>query len=49
MKPKILLIEDSSSTAASLQKVLREEDYEVDIANRGDTGLEKACQGSLSV
>jgi DNA-binding NtrC family response regulator len=49
MKPKILLIEDSSSTAASLQKVLREEDYEVDVASRGDVGLEQACREQYSV
>ncbi len=42
MKPKILLIEDDASTAASLQKVLCAEGYEVDGANRGDDGLERA-------
>lgn len=49
MKPRILLIEDSSSTAASLQKVLRDEDYDVDIASRGDVGLEQACQEQYNV
>jgi DNA-binding NtrC family response regulator len=42
MKPKILLIEDDASTAASLQKVLCAEGYEVDSASRGDDGLERA-------
>ena len=49
MKPKILLIEDNASTASSLQKVLREEDYEVDISGRGDAGLEQACREQYSV
>jgi DNA-binding NtrC family response regulator len=49
MKPKILLIEDNSSTAASLQKVLREEDYDVVVAGRGDDGLEKACRDQYQV
>jgi two-component system, NtrC family, response regulator len=42
MKPRILLIEDDPSTAASLQKVLSGEGYEVDVAGRGDDGLEQA-------
>jgi len=42
MKPRILLIEDDASTAASLQKVLCAEGYEVDIAGRGDVGLAQA-------
>jgi DNA-binding NtrC family response regulator len=42
MKPKILLIEDDASTAASLQKVLCAEGYAVAICARGDTGLERA-------
>jgi DNA-binding NtrC family response regulator len=42
MKPKILLIEDDASTAASLQKVLCAEGYDVDHASRGDEGLERA-------
>jgi len=49
MKPKVLLIEDDAGTATSLQKVLRDEGYEVDIANRGDTGLAQAQQKSYSV
>ena len=49
MKPRILLIEDDAGTAASLQRVLRDEGYEVDVADRGDTGLERARQNSYSV
>jgi DNA-binding NtrC family response regulator len=49
MKPKILLIEDDPGTAASLQRVLRDEGYDVDLAERGDTGLEQAQQNSYSV
>jgi DNA-binding NtrC family response regulator len=42
MRARLLLIEDDRSTAISLQKVLQHEDYEVDLAARGDTGLEQA-------
>src|SRR5271170_4356420 len=42
MKPKILVIEDDGSTAASLQKVLRAEGYDVAVCARGDEGLEQA-------
>jgi DNA-binding NtrC family response regulator len=42
MKPKILVIEDDGSTAASLQKVLRAEGYDVSVCARGDEGLERA-------
>ena len=49
MKPRILLIEDNASTAASLQKVLREEDYDVEIASRGDVGLEQAYREQYNV
>jgi DNA-binding NtrC family response regulator len=42
MKPKILLIEDDASTAASLQKVLRAEGYDIAVCGRGDQGLERA-------
>jgi DNA-binding NtrC family response regulator len=42
MKPKILLIEDDSSIAASLQKVLHTEGYDVAVCARGDEGLERA-------
>ena len=49
MKPKILLIEDDAGTAASLQKVLQEEGYDVDTVGRGDTGLAQACARDYSV
>ena len=49
MKSKILLIEDNASTAASLQKVLQEEGYEVEVSARGDTGLEQACREQYNV
>jgi nitrogen regulation protein NR(I) len=42
MSPRILLIEDDQSLAASLQKVLRAEDYNVEVASRGDEGLARA-------
>jgi nitrogen regulation protein NR(I) len=42
MRARLLLIEDDHSTAVSLQKVLQHEDYEVDLAARGDTGLDQA-------
>src|SRR5580658_9634008 len=42
MKPRILLIEDDASIAASLQKVLRAEGYDVAVCARGDEGLERA-------
>jgi len=49
MNAKILLIEDDASTAASLKKVLCAEDYEVETASRGDTGLELARQNEYNV
>ncbi len=42
MQPRLLIIEDSASTATALQKVLRTEGYGVDIAARGDVGLAQA-------
>ncbi len=49
MKPKILLIEDDAGTAASLQKVLSAEGYEVDVVSRGDSGLEQARERDYHV
>jgi nitrogen regulation protein NR(I) len=49
MSPRILLIEDDPSTAASLQKVLQAEGYVVDLAPRGDTGLAQARQQSYDL
>jgi len=42
MLPRLLIIEDDTSTAAALQKVLQAECYAVDVAHRGDTGLDLA-------
>ncbi len=42
MKARILLIEDDPAAGPALQKVLRAEDYEVDLAPRGDDGLGRA-------
>lgn len=42
MKSRILLIEDDAGTASALEKVLSAEGYEVDLARRGDAGLERA-------
>ncbi|HTD66553.1 MAG TPA: sigma-54 dependent transcriptional regulator [Candidatus Limnocylindria bacterium] len=42
MRARILLIEDDASTGPALQKVLRAEDYEVDLVPRGDDGLARA-------
>lgn len=49
MKPKILLIEDDAGTAASLQKVLQDEGYDVDTVGRGDAGLAQARERDYSV
>jgi DNA-binding NtrC family response regulator len=49
MKPRILLIEDDTSTAVSLQKVLCAEGYEVDTAGRGDEGLARAREHDYNV
>src|SRR5438093_289848 len=49
MKAKILLIEDDAGTASALQKVLREEDYLVDVAARGDEGLRRAMGQAYDV
>jgi len=42
MLPKILLIEDDPGAASALQKVLQGEGCEVDLADRGDDGLDRA-------
>jgi nitrogen regulation protein NR(I) len=44
MRARLLLIEDDPSTGAALQKVLRAEGHEVDLATRGDDGLARARQ-----
>jgi DNA-binding NtrC family response regulator len=49
MKAQILLIEDDASTAASLEKVLCAEGYEVGVSARGDAGLEQAQEQPYDV
>lgn len=49
MKANILLIEDDASTASALQKVMCDEGYAVDVAERGDTGLIRAREESFDV
>ena len=49
MSARILLIEDDPVLAASLQKVLRAEDYAVELASRGDEGLARAKAQSFDV
>jgi len=39
---KILVVEDEKKSAAALEKGLRESGYEVDVADKGDTGLQMA-------
>lgn len=45
MKPRILLIEDDMGAGAALQKVLRDERYDVDLVTRGDEGLRRSQEG----
>jgi nitrogen regulation protein NR(I) len=49
MLPRLLIIEDDSSTATSLQKVLLAEGYTVDLALRGDSGLAQACANAYDL
>jgi DNA-binding NtrC family response regulator len=42
MKARLLLIEDDPSTGPALQKVLRDEGYDVELSPRGDAGLDRA-------
>ena len=44
VRPKIQIIEDDSSIAASLKKELHSEGYDVAIATRGDDGLAVAVE-----
>jgi len=46
---KILLIEDDSSAASALRRVLADEGYEVAVAGRGDNGLDDAQKGHFDV
>ncbi|HVV72690.1 MAG TPA: sigma-54 dependent transcriptional regulator [Verrucomicrobiae bacterium] len=49
VRPKIQLIEDDSSIAASLKKELNAEGYDVSIATRGDDGLATALGDSCDL
>jgi nitrogen regulation protein NR(I) len=49
MVAQILLIEDDVSLATSLRKVLSGEGYQVDLAARGDEGLERAISGAYDL
>ncbi len=49
MQANILLIEDDRSTASALQNVLQAEGYAVQIAGRGDEGLQRARQGQFDL
>ena len=49
MEARILIVEDDLSTARSLQKVLRDEGYSVEVSTRGDQGLAIAQQQSFDV
>ena len=48
-RAKLLLIEDDLSAALALQKALQGEGYAVDRAERGDSGLEMALQGTYDL
>jgi DNA-binding NtrC family response regulator len=43
MQPRLLLIEDDASTASALQNVLAAEGLSVEVASRGDSGLDLAA------
>jgi DNA-binding NtrC family response regulator len=49
MTAQILLIEDDSSLAASLRKVLSAEGYQTQLASRGDEGLAQALASSYDL
>jgi DNA-binding NtrC family response regulator len=49
MRPKVLLIEDDGSVAASLKKGLEAEGYDTATAARGDEGVVQATQGNFDV
>ncbi len=46
---KVLLIEDDTSTAESLERVLRDDGYEVTVVGRGDEGMRRACDEMYDV
>lgn len=47
--PRILLIEDDASASEALERVLREEDYNVTTMTRGDTGLAEAQKSDFDL
>jgi nitrogen regulation protein NR(I) len=47
--PKILLVEDDTRAAVSLEKLLKTEGYEVATAHRGDLGFQMACEAGFDV
>ncbi len=49
MEAKILLIEDDTSTASALRKVLQAEGYGVEVVERGDDGLTQATDSSYDL
>src|SRR4051812_29832871 len=49
IQANILLIEDDRSTASALQKVLQDEGYSVELARRGDEGLQQARQAQCDL
>jgi nitrogen regulation protein NR(I) len=46
---KILLIEDDSGIRDTLQRILREDGYEVAVEDKGDRGLARAAEDSFNV
>jgi nitrogen regulation protein NR(I) len=46
---KVLLIEDDAGVVVTLRRLLSEEGHQVEIENRGDKGLERACQDPFDV
>jgi CRP/FNR family cyclic AMP-dependent transcriptional regulator len=44
MKPKILVIEDNREVLENISEILELSDYEVDMANNGKAGIEKALK-----
>src|SRR5262245_53763585 len=47
--PNILLIEDDVGISETLRQVLLEEDYQVTVERRGDSGLARAAEDSFNV
>ena len=43
---KILVVEDELRLAEALQQIMREQKYQVDVANDGNDGLDYALYGN---